>query len=593
MTDALPTPTTAPAPDATRPGLRLLGWAAAHRDLCWGLALGLVTYVTLRITSPTVGFTRDEGYYFKAGEQYWGWYRELWRNLFSGRFFETFSDATIVRFFEYNHEHPVLIKTLMGATWWWTHEVLGISSNAEGFRVVGPLFAALCTGFTFALGRRAGLGRPFALFAGLAWWWMPHNYFYSHLACFDVPVTAMTVLVVYSYLAGRRTLRGALIAGLVFGLACATKHNALFLAVLLLAHYLFIHFRSFSLDRDGGGSLRLPPLPLAFVFMAVAAPLIMYLHWPYLWHHPFERFGSYLAFHLNHEHYPISYFDRLLLLPPFPVTFPFVMTAFTMPLGTLALGVTGMGLGLRRIVHELRHGPAATPQTLRSADGDSEGATLLLWGMMALFPMVLIALPNVPIFGGIKHWMPSTPFVALFAALALERAWHALQTHVPRSTWQWAPAALLALVLLPALVDSMRVHPYGLSYYNALAGGIRGGASKNLQRTFWGHSSRRLIEDELNRAPASSRVFFNRTNFDSYRMYQRDGLLQKGVQYASSVETSDFALVFHQGGYMEELYKVWQNYGTHTPIADLHLRGVPLVSLYAKPGRTLTTSTAR
>ena len=125
--------------------------------------LFVVTYVTLRISSPSVGFTRDEGYYFKAGEQYVGWYRQLWSDLWSGQLLNAFSDATITRFFEYNHEHPALIKTMMGFTWWWTHEVLGITSNAEGFRVVGPLFAGITVACTFALGRRAGLGMCGAL----------------------------------------------------------------------------------------------------------------------------------------------------------------------------------------------------------------------------------------------------------------------------------------------------------------------------------------------------------------------------------------------------------------------------------------------
>ncbi len=580
---------------ATSSGVKRIWERLRQRpDLLWAVALGLVSYVTLRITSPAVGFTRDEGYYFKAGEQYFGWYRELWRNLWAGKLLETFSDATILRFFEYNHEHPALIKTLMGFTWWWTHEVLGVSSHAEGFRAIGPLFAGLCVALTFALARRARLARPYAVFAGLSWLLMPHNYFYSHLACFDVPVTAMTVAVVYTYLAGRRTLRGALIAGLVFGLACATKHNALFLGILFVGHWALTRWSAFRFQRGAGGGLRLPPLPLAWPLMVLFAVAIMYLHWPYLWHHPLERFGSYLSFHANHEHYPVSFGDGLLLVPPFPLHFPFTMTAYTVPLGMLVLGVVGMGLALRGIARDPHFRGDGVSSWPHSLDEDPPSSTHLMWGIMALFPVVLIALPSVPIFGGVKHWMPAMPFLALFAALALERAVAALRSWQPRRLAVFSgarlPAALALLVLLPAAVDTVRTHPYGMSYYNALAGGVRGGAEHNLQRTFWGHSSRQLIVDALNRAPDNSRVFFNRTNYDSVRMYQRDGLLKRSVRYASKVEQSDFALIYYQGGYYEELYKVWQEYGSHQPLESVYLQGVPLVGLYARPGKSLAAA---
>lgn len=587
--------------------LRLHG--QRHLDLYIGLALALLSYVSLRLTSPMVGFVRDEGYYFKAGEKYFGWYKLLWQNLWNGKFFDTFSDATILRFFDYNHEHPVLVKTLMGFSWWWTHDVLGITSNAEGFRVVGPFFAALTVAFTFALARRMRIARPFAVFAGLAWLLMPHNYFYSHLACFDVPVTAMSVLVVYTYLAGRKSFKAAIIAGLVFGLAVATKHNALFLPILFVMHWLMTQWKHFSFSRRQGGGLTLPPIPLVFFTMALLAPLIEYLHWPYLWHHPLERFGGYLAFHLHHENYPISFGQHLLLKPPFPFRFPFVMTAYTMPLLILFLALLGMFWALRVIAKDLhfngleftKNASANDELTLasdrNSVDDDSPAAQLLLWGIMAVFPVVLIALPHVPIFGGVKHWQPSTPFMALFAAYSLERiVWNLkpwfsalpklLQHSFGKHAWL-VPSLFVGLVLLPSLVDTVHSHPFGMSFYNSLAGGTRGAAQKNLQRTFWGHSSRQLIIEELNRAPKGSRVFFNRTNYDSFRMYQRDGLLKRDVYYASKVENSDFALIFYQGGYYEELYKMWNSYGTHQPLRSISLDGVPLVALYARPGKKL------
>ena len=48
---------------------------------------------------------------------------------------------------------------------------------------------------------------------------MPRAFWHMHLACFDIPVVAAHTWLVLAYLHGRRTLRGALVVGIAFGLA--------------------------------------------------------------------------------------------------------------------------------------------------------------------------------------------------------------------------------------------------------------------------------------------------------------------------------------------------------------------------------------
>ena len=42
---------------------------------------------------------------------------------------------------------------------------------------------------------------------------------------------------------------------------------------------------------------------------------------------------------------------------------------------------------------------------------------------LGLFPICLIALPSIPIFGGTKHWLTAYPFLALLAAMGWGRLW--------------------------------------------------------------------------------------------------------------------------------------------------------------------------
>ena len=49
-----------------------------------------------------------------------------------------------------------------------------------------------------------------------------------------------------------------------------------------------------------------------------------------------------------------------------------------------------------------------------------DGLDLLVL-MAGLFPILLIALPTTPKFGGTKHWMPAMPFIALLAGVGAAR----------------------------------------------------------------------------------------------------------------------------------------------------------------------------
>ena len=50
-----------------------------------------------------------------------------------------------------------------------------------------------------------------------------------------------------------------------------------------------------------------------------------------------------------------------------------------------------------------------------------------------------------------------------------------------------ATVALAALVCVPAVVETARSHPDGLSHYNMAAGGFSGGASLGMNRQFWAY----------------------------------------------------------------------------------------------------------
>src|SRR5690606_13890533 len=167
----------------------------------------------------------------------------------------------------------------------------------------------------------------------------------------------------------------------------------------------------------------------------------------------------YVRFHLHHDYYNIVYFGVNQFRPPFPVAYPFVMTAFTVPLVILALTLLGIG----------QRAPAWLPDALRErwvptarAVRDPACTDVLLFGLFAA-PLVIIALPSTPIFGGTKHWMTAYPFMAIYAgvgaALSVEAA-----ARVSLFKEKVAPLCY-AVLLAPGFVETAVSHPYGLAHY--------------------------------------------------------------------------------------------------------------------------------
>ena len=541
--------------------LALLPSSGRHRaGLLWALAV----LVVAAWTSPAVGISRDESVYFSAAESYATWW---------GRFLRSPAAAVAEadRFFGANREHPPLGKTVFGLTHALLSQGLGLP-HRPGFRAGAFLFAAalawlLCLWGWDLAGRGGGLLAPALFFL------VPRHFYHAHPAVLDLPLTTLWLATSYAFwrslLApreGRSPLRAAVAAGLLLGAAVATKHTAWFLPPLLLVHWLATHWRQVARGplRD-----RLLAVPAAFPAMLVLAPLVLLALWPWLWREPFPRLREYLGFHLHHENYPWHYLGSLLREPPFPVAYPFVVTALTVPAASLAAMAGGFLHSAARLVQGL----------WRRAEGvDVPLEALLL--LNALFPFALIAWPTVPIFGGVKHWLPAMPFLALLGARAIVTAAHLLAPSAPAL----AGAALAAAALVPAAWQVGHSHPFGTAAYNELAGGAAGAASLGMQRQFWGDNMVAVLPAVNEHAAPGARVWFQEATWLAVQAYQRDGVLRADLRWANDAEDADVSVWHYHHEFRDKEYRTWTAFGTARPVAGVYLDEVPLVQVYARPG---------
>jgi hypothetical protein len=362
-------------------------------------------------------------------------------------------------------------------------------------------------------------------------------------------------------------------AGVVFGLALATKHNAFLLPFTFGLHYAVVGFRA---NRWRGLVLHRWRV---LVSLAVLGPLTLIALWPWLWLAPITHVKQWLQFHTSHVHYNFEYLGQNWNAPPFPWHVALVTTLFTVPLGTLAAALTGAGVWIGR----WRRKTSARPET----------APALLLGLSAAASMVPFFFGTTPIFGAEKHWMPALPTICIAAGVG--GVWAGRQAAgylaaFPSLTERLATRVALGIVggsmVLAAATESVAAQPYALTWYNTLAGGAPGGADLGMNRQFWGVAARGVLPFLELQPPG--RVYTHDAS-PAWGWYMRLGLLPKTYpdagHEAGGINASDYAFVVHEKHFNRHDYMIWKSYGTVQPVFVLRSAGVPIVTVYKRPPR--------
>lgn len=551
-----------------------VGW----RDHVIAGAMALVYVVWLLAGARRLGFPRDEGMYFRAGSDYFRWYRMLWDH--GG---EALSRSAIDSAWSFNHEHPALMKTLFGASEYFLHEKYKVFVDAStAYRLPGMAMGGLAVAITYLFGARA-FGRRAGAMAAVLFALMPRVFFHAHLACFDVPITAMWIACIYVYWRSieRQSFGWAIAAGVVFGLTLETKHNAWVLPAVLVPHALFTLWTS---RREGWRWLWTPG---TLVSMATVGPMVFLALWPYLWHDTMARIEWWVNFHLNHEYYNIEFLGKNYFGPPSPKSYVPVMIAATVPSITLLLFLVGAAERGRVAWARLRTWGlgVAGRGTGERAPGDPCETDLLLFlaFCVAVGPFFL---SKTPIFGATKHWLTAYPVLAILAGRGFDLTARAMERAI--ASWDVrrrsaAHAGLVACVVAAPLLVTAHSHPFGLSAYVPLVGGTKGGAELGLNRQFWGFTTQTAAEEFLNsKAPRGSSVFILDTTWDAWSRMQEEGRVRADLRAAGAPAEANFALVQHELHMNEVDYDIWIADGTDAPVYVVTHDDVPIVSVYQR-----------
>jgi len=419
--------------------------------------MGLLAWLAVVSTLDAPGLTVDEPLDVRPGRTY---VSTLWNER--GRFLDR---AVVDRVFRDNAEHPPLGRWLLGiaSTLGEPFEVMVKGPDPSGHYVLAgrlapaTVFGVLVGAIAAVAGRRWGLAAGVG--AGFAIATMPRVFAHAHLAALD---TFLAFFWTMALLAGERAsrsprpVRAMMLAGAVWSLALLTKIHGWFLLPLLAAWSL----------------ARLPPRRalLAMAGWTVVGVGLFWAGWPWLWHDTWARLWAYWGTGVARATIRVEYFGRVYADRDVPWHYPWVYFATTVPVGFQALGV----LGLARAWKDRRADPFP----------------ILLAGSILLF--LILFSTRAPVYDGERLFLNVFPAWALLVGLGFGRLWD------HRSVGRRGRTALGALLIGQGL-GVVTMHPFGLSYHNALVGGLPGARALGLEATYWGDAVDRVLLDRLAR----------------------------------------------------------------------------------------------
>ena len=432
-------------------GPRSEGFLRRRLALLMGVFAGLAVLLTL--DGP--GLTIDEPLDVRPGRTYIEVLRaQGWR----------FFDRTVVdRVFRDNAEHPPLGRWLLGITSELAEpiEVLWKGPDPTGHYVLAGrmapalAFAALVGLVTQSACRRWGTAAGAA--AGFALLAMPRVFAHAHLAALD---TFLSLFWTLALLAGDRAMRSrrpilAMAgAGGLWALALLTKIHAWFLLPILGVWSLV-----WLSPRRAISAM------LAWTVVGIG---LFWLGWPWLWYDSWNRLQAFLGTGVARSTLMVEYFGQVVADRDLPWHYPWFYFAATVPIGLLALGAVGLARGWSNRRGDL--------------------FPLLLAGTIGIF--LVIFSTRVPVYDGERLFLHVFPAWAMLIGLGFGRLWdQRLNSHLGR-------AALLVFLVVQCH-GVIALHPFGLSYYNGLVGGLPGAERLGLELTYWNDPVDQVLLDRL------------------------------------------------------------------------------------------------
>jgi 4-amino-4-deoxy-L-arabinose transferase-like glycosyltransferase len=519
------------------------GVGSLHRRL--GLAMGVAAGLAVILTLGDPGLTVDEPLDVGPGRKYVAELRaQGWR---------FFDRAVVERVFRDNAEHPPLGRWLLGvaSTLGEPFEIQWRGPDPTGRYVLSGRLApalafAVLVGLVTAESARRW-GRAAGLAAGCSMLAMPRVFAHAHLGALD---TFLSLFWTLALLAGARAMQSPRLllpvagAGAVWSLALLTKIHA-WLLLPIVAIWALANL----------------PMRRAAVAVSLWTALgvgLFFLGWPWLWYDTWARWQAYWGTSLTRATIMVEYFGRIMPDRDIPWHYPWFYFAVTVPIGLQLLGLFGLLQGWKH----------------RRLDA----FPCLLAGSIGVF--LVIFSTRIPVYDGERLFLHVFPAWAMLIGLGFGRLWN-------RVNFGRGRRLLLLGLLLAQGYGTVALHPFGLSYYNLMVGGLPGAERLGLELTYWNDAVDRVLLNGL-----ADHVAPGQTAALAPTLYPGQGpltttraLIQKDVilQDDQAASRSDWLVLSRRRAYWRPELLARLSQGDGQRVMTRHRQGVWLSALWHFP----------
>jgi len=354
----------------------------------------------------------------------------------------------------------------------------------ETRRLVGAVVGVIGLAVTWRLARRVG-GPLAGLAALLLLALCPIYYGHMFMNPKDAPFAVAMVILMLGLVRlaeeyPQPSPRTILIVGLGAGLSIGSR----ILGGLALV-YALIGFMPMFIDEiraQGAREAGVRFLHVVYVLIPglVLGYLIMGLIWPWSIIQPGNPFLALTYFsHFFERPWKEMFDGALVSVPDMPWSYLPTLFALQMPEVLLALSI---GAAAGTFIMVARRGVPARRKTI-----------LLMLTLAAMLPIAIAMVKRPALYNGIRHFVFVIPPMTVVAGFAF--AWAMNRLAQNRRGWQPVLLAAFCFGLLLSLGEMIRLHPYQYTYFNHIAGTVRG-ADDRFMLDYWGLAFKQA-SDEL------------------------------------------------------------------------------------------------
>jgi len=481
--------------------------------------LGAAAFLLVASTASHYGLGWDEPRYFHASDLETRWILGFGEDLLKGQVARSLDDNTIKAAWywqPYYVPHPPFSRIVSGLT---KAIFFPILDKFTAYRLAPALFFGLLVTVMYVW--IAEVFSPVAgLFAALSLAVMPNLFGLAHFALTDIPLTTLWFLTVYCFWRGLKSWRWSVLLGIVWGLALATKFPAFLIPIPLLLWAHLYHRQAYANNL------------FAMIFLS---PVVMVISNPYLWHQTLPRIATFLYDSVSRgfrpeTNFPIFFFHEYYTTSTLPWYYPFFMIGVTVPEPILFLALAG-------IISMVWLKP--------------QREIIALFLVNAGFVLVTGLFPGAVLHDVTRLMLPAMPFAVGLASCSF----YVLVRYLTEGGWRITAIQRIAglrakvigglsfLLLFPAALDLFAYHPYELSYYNRLVGGIKGAYERGLEVTYFMEAFTPGFLQYLNgRLPPNATINASFSNF-MFRYYQGEGLLRPDLKITDSHDFDYYILL--------------------------------------------------